>query len=347
MSSRLIATLLAILVVIACVLFLREMQPVVLPFLFALLLSYLAYPIVHLLTRARVPTAAAIAVVVLLALMVLGGLGLLVRESVNSFLAAYPNYEPRIQGLWTRVTTGMGVTSEYLQQLDVGKEIGAFAAATLGSLLGLLADFLLVLFYLVFLLLGRFVIPRKIKKAFNPERGTEILKVLDEIEDQALRYVGLMTLISFASALVVYGILIVYGVEFALLWGILIFIGNFIPNVGPILASIPPILVALVQFESPWTAASLGAVLTAVQMVLGNFIEPRVMGRGLELDPLVVLFGLVFFGWLWGVAGALLAVPLMVVMRIVCENFKTTRPIAVMMGSNDAASLQPRLKPTS
>jgi predicted PurR-regulated permease PerM len=123
------------------------------------------------------------------------------------------------------------------------------------------------------------------------------------------------------------------GVDFAVTWGALAFFLNFIPTVGSMIASIPPILVALVQFDTFWPAVVTALALLTIQMVIGNGITPKVMGDQLNLSPVVVLISLVFWGWLWGIVGALLSTPIASAIKIVCENIDALKPISILMGS--------------
>jgi predicted PurR-regulated permease PerM len=123
-------------------------------------------------------------------------------------------------------------------------------------------------------------------------------------------------------------------VDFAVTWGALAFFLNFIPTVGSIVASIPPVLLALVQFyPSLWPAIITLLAVTTIQMGMGNALAPKVMGDQLNLSPVVVLLSLLFWGWLWGIVGALISIPIAAAIKIVCENIKTLHPISVMMGS--------------
>jgi predicted PurR-regulated permease PerM len=329
MNERVANVLLAFLALFMGIQFLKDAQIVFLPLLVALLLSFLALPVVAGLTKLKVPAPLAVGLVLVLVLCLLGGLGLLVRESVSGFIDKYPQYQPKIEGLWRDVTSKLGVTGEHLQQFELAKKGGEFLQTSLNQMLNILGQFFLVLFFLMFLLLGQHGIALKIQRAFD--RGEEIQKVLDEIQRQVVRYVSLKTATSLATGIVVWVVLAAYGVDFSLLWGVLAFALNFIPTVGSIVATVPPIVIALIQFDT-WTAIWVTAWLTGVQMIIGNLIEPRVMGQGLDLDPLVVLLGLVFFGWMWNIVGAILAVPLLVVVKIVCAHIGGLEAVAVMMG---------------
>ena len=155
---------------------------------------------------------------------------------------------------------------------------------------------------------------------------------------QVSRYLLLQFVISLATGVCVWLALWAIGVEFALTWGVLAFVLNFIPTIGSIIASIPPILIALVQYapDSYWQAVVTAIALLAIQMTIGNVISPRVMGNHLNLSPVAVLVSLLFWSWLWGPAGALLSVPVTAAIKIVCDNIAPLAPIGVLLGSGRA-----------
>ena len=161
--------------------------------------------------------------------------------------------------------------------------------------------------------------------------------MVTSISSQISHYLSLQFLISFTTGSIVWGALTVIGVDFAATWGALAFFLNFIPTIGSILASIPPILIAFIQYyPSVWPGIITLVAITTIQLVIGNGVAPKVMGDRLNLSPVVVLLSLLFWGWLWGVVGALLAIPITAAIKIVCENFSELRPISVMMGSGKA-----------
>jgi predicted PurR-regulated permease PerM len=141
-------------------------------------------------------------------------------------------------------------------------------------------------------------------------------------------------LISFVTGFLVWFALAMVGVDFAITWGALAFFLNFIPTVGSIAASIPPIVLALVPFyPSFWPGVITLLALLTIQLSIGNGIAPKVLGDQLNLSPVVILLSLMFWGWLWGIVGALLSVPITAAIKIVCENIEPLHPISVMMGS--------------
>jgi predicted PurR-regulated permease PerM len=128
-------------------------------------------------------------------------------------------------------------------------------------------------------------------------------------------------------------VLLLFGVDFAFFIGVLTFFMNYIPNFGALLATVFPVVVSLLQFESFGLTLILTAVLVVIHNIIGNFIEPKMMGSNLHLSPLAVLLSLIFWGWLWGVWGAVLAIPVISLIKIVCENIKPLRPIAILISS--------------
>ncbi|HDL18350.1 MAG TPA: AI-2E family transporter [Bacteroidetes bacterium] len=142
------------------------------------------------------------------------------------------------------------------------------------------------------------------------------------------------TLISLATGLIATIILIVFGVDFAVVWGMLTFLLNYIPNIGSIIATAPPILVAFLQFDSFLRPLWITVLLLLVQMAMGNIIEPKFMGKSLDLSPLVVILFLIFWGFLWGIVGMILAVPIAATIKIVTANFPALRPVSVLMSGN-------------
>lgn len=335
-DDRLTHILLALLVLFLAIDFLRQARAVVLPLVVALLLSFPAYAVVEWMTRLKIPTSLAIVIVVLIAVGALGGIALLMREGALSFVESYPKFQGRVEGLWERGITAIGLEGK-IKEINLGEEMGGILTTavpkTLGTVVSFLSQFVLVLFYLIFLLLGHHLVPHRLQRAFTPERAQEIRRMMDEITRQVMRYIVLKTATNLVSGALVWAILAIYRLEFALLWGTLVFVASYIPTVGSVAATLPPIAISLIQFQSPWKVLQILVLLIAAQSIIGNLIEPRLLGRGLDLDPVLMLLSLVFFGWVWGVVGAIFAVPLMVVVKITSSHVESLEPLASLMGS--------------
>jgi AI-2 transport protein TqsA len=187
-----------------------------------------------------------------------------------------------------------------------------------GTVSTVLSSCFLIMIFVVFLLIGR-----------NPHKRRA--DIYSEIEATIRGYITTKTLISAATGLLVGLILWTLGLRMAVLFGLLAFLLNFIPNIGSIIATLLPLPVALAQFDDPWHVVAAVGIPGTIHIMVGNFIEPRLMGRGLELHPVTVLLALAFWGLLWGVVGMVLAVPMAATLRIVLSRFATTRSLGDLL----------------
>lgn len=332
-SLNFIAGLLSVIVIVAMCFVLRQAQQVILPLIIAWLLSYILGPVVKFMTRRRIPTGFAVTVVLLL-LMGAGYLGgLFVIARVQIFWESFPAYQERVMALLREITNTWDLPYDPLSGMDWGGKLTAWMAGAGRWAVSFTMQLTMVIIYLVFLLLGKPYFDAKLDAAFQAKRASQITKVLGAISAQIGAYLTLQLLISAATGFCVWVGLSWMNVDFAVTWGVLAFLLNFIPTVGSIVASIPPLLIAFVQFESLWPLLGVALILLTIQMTFGNIIAPKLLGERLNLSPVVVLLSLVFWGWLLGVVGALLSVPIASTIKIVCENFEPLRPISIMMGS--------------
>jgi predicted PurR-regulated permease PerM len=323
-----------ILVLVALGVVLKYAGTVILPLIIAWLLSYLIGPAVNYMTQRKIPTtlAAFIILIFLLGIFYLSGTFLYAR--ISAFAAAYPKYHSRLTEIATAVTGRMDLPFDPLAGFSWGQSIGRFLVTLSGSIFAFVSQLVMVVIFLFFILLGKPYFKFKILKSFSQENASHISQITFTITAQIRRYLVLQFLISFVTGMFVWFALMLIGVDFAVTWGVLAFFLNFIPTIGSIVASIPPILLALVQFyPSFWPGLITAMALITIQLSIGNGISPKIMGDQLNLSPVVILLSLLFWGWLWGIAGALLSVPIAAAIKIVCDNIQTLHPISVMMGS--------------
>ncbi|MCH2112670.1 MAG: AI-2E family transporter, partial [Planctomycetes bacterium] len=191
----------------------------------------------------------------------------------------------------------------------------------------LFSNFILVALTMVFLLLEASDFGPKLRVAF----GEAAASGLEQGASRGQKYLGLKTLVSMATGLLIWAWTALLGLDFPLLWGLTAFLLNFVPSIGSVIAAVPATLLALLQLGF-WGACGVLAGFLAVNLLLGNVIEPRLMGRKLGLSPLVVFLSLLFWGWLWGPSGMLLSVPLTVVAKILMESSPRSRPLAILLG---------------
>jgi predicted PurR-regulated permease PerM len=192
--------------------------------------------------------------------------------------------------------------------------------------------------FLIFILAGRGQIIPKINHAFTEDRASKFCGVIQNIDSQIQKYLAIKTVVSFFTGVFALIVLLLFGVDFAILFGLLTFILNYIPNIGSFIATAFPVFFAIFQFETIWPAVWILVILVVIQQIMGTIVEPRLMGEGLDLSPLVILFFLFFWGWLWGIPGMILAVPIAAIVKIVTSNIPELEFIAIFMskGTQDA-----------
>jgi len=342
---NLIIALLAVLVVLAVATALTAAKSVLIPLMIAWLFSYICGPVVTFFVHKRVPLSISVFVVLLLVVSVCYLGGMFISARVRSVLEESPQILSQLNTIYTDILSNFNISEDFFKEINWLEKLGPRLATLSGSVAVFMAGFagnlLLILIFLVFMLLGKPYFKYKVARAFPSDKAIQFTEITTDISHQIGKYLSIKVAISSVTGLLVWLVLSLLHVKFALTWGALAFLLNFIPSIGSIIASIPPILLAVVQFyptaTTPNPSWMLVPILTAValltiQMIMGNVIEPKIMGENLNLSPVVILLSLVFFGWLWGIVGALLSVPIAASIKIVCENIGGLRGIGVMMG---------------
>jgi len=315
--------------------FLRLAKPVLFPFFLAIFFYFVLSPVLDFLTRLKVPKLIAVAAILLLTFLIIYLMGILFYSSGETFAAEFPKYGQKLGGMLESLQESLKIPKAkweplaWVESLDINK-LGSFFLASLGTILSFISNLFLILIFLVFMLAGRGQLNLKIKNSFHPHRAGQLNRILDNIDRQVQGYLALKTLICIVSGVLATLVLVVFGVKFAVIFGFLTFLLNYIPNIGPLIAKIFPFVFAFLQFEKFWPAFWVLAVLFIVDAVL-TVVEPKLMGQRLGLSPLAILFALFFWGWLWGIPGMILAVPIMVILKIVCGNFPSLKFVEVLL----------------
>jgi len=312
---------------------LRMMAPILLPFSLALFLAVLSLPIMVWLQEKGVPASVAIGLTVLATMSVFGLVGLLASQSVSEFQTQLPRYVARLQGLaaegidWLQA---QGVPAGNVLASDVINpgSVVDFVGGTVGRALAFVSTTFLVFLIMIFVLGEATVFPAKFRAILGRERGhsTRLTKIVREVQE----YLFLKTLVSLATGVLLGLWAWFMELDFPILLGLVAFVLNYVPTIGSVIASIPAILLGLVLHGLGHAFVVMVGYM-AVNTAFGNIIEPNLLGRRLGLSTLVVILSLIFWGWLWGPVGALLAVPLTMVVKIMLENMPDLRWIAVLL----------------
>ena len=339
-TQKLMLGLLFVLALFVVGVILNELRTVLLPLAIALLLSNIFKPVVTFLKGKRVPTILALFVVLLSFATLLFLLSLILYSSVDTFTQELPKYQGRVtQSIQSAIQSiqelaaRFDVTLEGLWWRDAIQLSSITSAVTsgIGSFITLASYTFLIVLFMLFILAesGQFSV--RVRKAFPSSQASQIAAVLGNIDDQVRQYLMTKTLISGGTGVLTSLILWILGVDFALLWGFMAFLLNFIPNIGSVIATLLPFSLSLLQFESLTVPVLVLILLGTVQITMGNVVEPKVMAFSLNLSALVILVSLIFWGWLWGIWGMILAVPFTATLKIVFENIEPLRPISVLM----------------
>ena len=325
---------------------LREGASILLPFALALFLAVMSMPLMFWLQLRRVPAPLAIVLTMLVIGALFGALIMLGTQAVADLQDQLPGYTTRVQALYdswvASLSARIGIQlDEYrlLDLIDPGAAVDVFAT-TAGAVVGFLTNTFLVLLIMAFILGEAMVFPFKFRAIVGPREGerrrvtktvTDDRRRVTKIVREVQEYLGIKTVVSLATGLLIGVLAWLLGLDFPILLGLIGFVMNYIPTVGSILAAAPALVLSLVQFSTITNFMFVVVGYGAINMVFGNIIEPNLMGRRLGLSTLVVILSLLFWAWVWGPVGALLAVPLTMVVKIMLENTVDLRWVAILL----------------
>jgi len=284
----------------------------------------------------RFPRAFALPVAILLTIALLVAIAVIIADNAGGFAAQIVTYTPKLEGLLARGAAAVGMEAppslaQIVRQLDPAK----YAATVAQSLQSVASDTFFVLIYLAFIIASRRGFRRKIVAMFpsNRERD-EAVQIFQRIRDGVEQYLWVQTITGLMIAVGSLACMLAFGLDNALFWAFLIFLASYIPIIGGVIGVALPPLFALVQFDTPWPALFIAAILQTVQFVVGNLIQPKMQGDSLNIDPVVVLLSLAFWGLIWGMPGMFLSTPLTVMAMIILAQFRGSLWIAILLSAN-------------
>ena len=334
------ATAAALFIGVASWYLLKELAPLLRPLVLAVFLAYRILPAHQALCK-RVHAMIAGPLLALLMAMARFGLALLIYSNLVDLNAELPQLAERGRRLIERLQAWASahlptwaldaVPDPVRAEAEATARLGAATSYMVSAASNFLAEAILVSLYLIFLLFEVRRLPARVRSGFPPDQADRLLATVASINRAVSSYIRAKTLASLVTALPIVVVLWAFGVSFPGMWGVLAFIGNFIPYVGSVVALVLPVLLAFLELEPLSRPLTILALLVVSQSVMNNFVEPRLAARAVDLSPLVVLIALTFWGLSWGVVGMVLAVPLTVVVKIVWETIPLTRPLARLM----------------
>ncbi len=329
-TTSLMVSLAAFVIVVAG---LKVAAPILAEFLLALFIAVVCVPPIKWLSSKRIPQGISILIVLTGVLAFLGFVGYLVGDSIQSFSANKDLYSAKLDqslGGAFQWLADKGVPIEGMELAALIDQYGiALVSRVVGGLNVIFQEFFIIFLSVIFILAEMSSFPDKFARAFSDSKDKmiHVNKILGKIR----HYLAIKTVASLFTGFIVSMSLYFIGVDFPFLWGMLAFLLNYIPNIGSIIAAIPPLILAFVQLgpaEVLWTAITFGVANTLV----GNFLEPKFMGKMLGLSTFVVFLSLIFWGWIFGSVGMFLSVPLTMTIKIALETNPSTHWIAIMLG---------------
>ena len=354
---------------------LKELQHIFIPLVIAYFMFFFFEPLNNFFESKKIPMPVIIFIDLLLTVSLFYGISVIIIDRLGSFSENLPMYERKLNHIISSSAVSLGLKNRVLTHFNISKiiqsiDVGVLASGVFSSTLTIVASILLILFFFIFINTGnskifeairmRYV-EREIKSSLKQmkkelksstdsdsegareeaietltiQRELKLRKTFKDITEQVQRYIVTKFLISLSVGLLIGIILWLFKIEFFIIWAAFAILLNFIPNVGSVFAVIMPSLMALVQYESFGYAALVAAVIIVAQNIVGNIIEPKIFGDRLGLNPLVILISLLVWGYIWGIVGMFLAVPLTAIAKIVMSNSssKNMRFITNLMGN--------------
>jgi predicted PurR-regulated permease PerM len=306
----------------------------------ALLLYFLFNGVVKRLTYLKIPKFFIMFFLLLFIFIVFYFSGVLIFGGVSSFVQKFPAYSTKITAmataLWEQLKIPLGDVNQYIDHFDWGQPISALTtllSRTFGSFAVFLGNLVLVIIFLMFMLAGRTALMLRVKRAFEEPQADRLIFIINSIENHVQHYLLIKIFVSLLTAVISGMIILAGGIDFVVFSALLIFVLNFIPNIGSIIATVFPVLIGLINYGLSIRVLLVGAGLIITQMIIGNVVEPKITGKNLNLSPIVILISLILWGWLWGITGMILAVPLTSAMKIIFEHIEVLKPLASLISA--------------
>jgi len=316
-------------------------QNLLLPLVIAAAIAYLISILAHGISCIRIrgvgmPKSLSMLIAVGVILLGIGFMINLITVNIASVIREAPTYQDNLESLIDKGYTAAGIEEvpnlqEVIDQIDLGAYLQNFGK----TVRSLVSSTGIIIVYLIFLLLEQRTFADKIKAIIqNRSKQKDAFELIDKMRHDIRLYVAIKVLTSATTGILSFLVLHFVGVDFASFWAVLIFLLNFIPTIGSIIATAFPSLLTLIQFDTLGPFIITISILSGIQFCIGSLVEPKLMGNRLNLSPIVILLSLGLWGSIWGIPGMFLCVPITVIMMIVCSYFPNTRPVAVLLSGN-------------
>ncbi|MBS1517404.1 MAG: AI-2E family transporter [Bacteroidetes bacterium] len=322
---------------------LKELQSIFLPLFVAVIITFVFLPLYNFLNSKKIPAVISMIIIILIIFILANTVSVFILTSINSISQEFPKYEEKFIHYYESLLPKLNLNEDQINRIknffDVknllmdGSLTGTITNV-LSNITSLLGSLFLIIFYVIFLITESESMGKRFTIAYSEEKNASFRVTLSHIIEGLRDYISGKTLLSLIQAIVIGVILWISGVEFYLIWAFLFFLTDYIPNIGSLLASILVGLFMILQFESILFPVIIMVILVLIQNIKGNVIEPKFIGAKLDLSPFLLFFSLVFWGYIWGIIGMILSVPIMSMLKIILMNIPATKSIAILMSNN-------------
>lgn len=343
-KNKLLNMALSIILIALVVYILKTLKTIFIPLTFALFLSLLFAPLVRFFEKKHIPKFLIIIILVFIIFITFNVLGTIVYTSLSSFSKNFPKYEEKItvaaQNLIYKLEIPKESLRDYIQNkinwFDIADKLSLskVITKTMGSFLTFFINLLLTIIFMIFIVQERSIIFGRIYKVITEKHKRRSIELLERMERQVGKYIVSKTIISLMTGLIGMFFVQIYGIDFVVISGLLLFILNYIPSLGSFIASAFPVIISLVEYGLGWQTFAISISLGALQITMGNIVEPKVMGSGLNLSPLVILISLIFWFWIWGPVGMILAIPMTSAINIMIREVSFLKVLSAIISSD-------------
>jgi len=317
---------------IALVFILKTLKGIFIPLVLSIFFAYLFAPIVEFLAKFKIPRIATL--FVLLGIISLIGIfgSQIISKNIKEFIKLWPTYESTIiSSITSFFEQYLNIETKNFFEILRSARVTELLSSLVNKSLNIFGKILSTLLILIFIYLSYHNYPALIKKAFPEDKSKRIFNIINNINEQIINYILIKTVISAGTGLLTGVSCAVLGIQFAVLWGFLAFLLNYIPYIGSIVAVILPIALSFIQFPHSFLPFLSAIILIVIQLFMGSFLDPEMMGNKFNLSPVVIVISLFFWGYVWGAVGTFLAVPMTALLKIVFQNIDSLHFLSILM----------------
>ena len=325
----------------------KTLSSVLLPVITAIFFSFALLPVIQFLkNKCKIPWGISTIILVVLIFIILFLTGTLLVSSLSTIIVEYPKYENKFMSIYKtiaphlrlEVDEGLSFIENMWKYFKVRDLVQQAALELSTGAVSLAKTIFTILLLMVFLLLEIRYTNKKADTAFQGETKVKVQKIASNTINEIKQFISIKFIVSLATGILVYFVTFIFGMDFPIVWAFIAFIMNFIPIFGSIISCVATTLFAMLEFypNSIGKIIAIFILMVVINFTIGNILEPRIEGKHLGLSPFIILVSLSVWGYIWGFAGMIFAVPIMVIIKICCENIDYLNPIAVMLGNDNS-----------